>query len=44
MISCCDLTKTLFASLEGKGGEGFGGLEIYRKMDKKFTFFERTVF
>lgn len=41
---CLYYLKVLFGSLEGKRGEGFGGLEIYRKMDKKFTFFEKTVF
>jgi hypothetical protein len=31
-------------SLEGRGGEGFGGREIERKLEKSFTFFEKVFF
>jgi hypothetical protein len=30
--------------LEGKGGKGFGGREIERKLEKSFTFFEKVFF
>ncbi|KAK2399483.1 hypothetical protein QL285_049291 [Trifolium repens] len=36
--------KALFGSLEGKEGEGFGGREIERKLEKSFTFFEKVFF
>jgi hypothetical protein len=29
---------------EGRGGEGFGGREIERKLEKPFTFFEKVFF
>jgi hypothetical protein len=28
----------------GRGGEGFGGREIKRKLEKSFTFFEKVFF
>jgi hypothetical protein len=34
----------LFASLERRGGEGFGGREIERKLEKSFTFFLESIF
>jgi len=37
-------TQTLFGSLEGRGKEDFGELEIKGKMVKSFTFFERETF
>jgi len=35
------VTKAMFGSLEGKGGEGFGGLRLEEKIEKSFKFFER---
>jgi hypothetical protein len=32
-------TKTLFASLVGREGEGFGGRKVEGKIEKSFTFF-----
>jgi hypothetical protein len=34
----------LFASLEGNEGEGFGGREIERKLEKSFTFLEKVFY
>jgi len=34
----------LFGSLEGRERENFGGMEIYGKVVKSFTFFERVIF
>jgi len=37
--------KALFGSLEGgRGGEGFEVWEIYRKIEKSFTFFLKEQF
>jgi hypothetical protein len=30
--------------LEGKGGEGFGGRKIEKKLEKSFTLFEKVFF
>jgi hypothetical protein len=34
------LLDSIPVSLEGRGGEGFGGSEIERKLEKSFIFFE----
>jgi len=36
--------KALFASLEGRGGEGFVGWKIRGKMEKSFKKFKKVVF
>jgi hypothetical protein len=36
--------RLLFASLEGKRGDGFGGRKIERKLEKSFIFFEKVFF
>ena len=37
------VTKAMFGSLEGKGGEGFGGLRLEEKIEISFKFFERLI-
>jgi hypothetical protein len=39
-----NLGFNLFASLEEKEGNDFGGREIERKLEKSFIFFEKVFF